>query len=437
MRMRRAWVLASAAALAIGAGAAGCGGGSGSSGSSGSPATGGHITLNLWAYEGYQDFLPLLKKGFEKKYPNITLQITNIPEKQYTTKLQTAFAAGDPPDLAFIYDRKFLKAGEFTPVDDVVNKFHIDTSAYNPGILGGQNDANAEDACTFGGHIYCLGSYTGMSVLFYNRDMLKAAGIPIPSPTEPWTVDQYAQYACKLTHANVGARWGAAQGDPITWGPWEMIVSPDGKKVIADKTVLPQVEETEATMIRDHCSPSLDVLDPWEQGTDYFAQKKVAMVITDFQSLFKMDKAGINWGVMEPPAAPGYKSFFNVWTDNIGVTSGSKQQAAAKLLVGYQTTAGQRIRVKDTGDLPVSTKVAKQLNWAGNSEGRKEALEMLPHARPNISVPGRWDDVGPLFDAFGFIVDGKNAQQTIADAVPKMQQNLDQAWQTWNSTTSK
>jgi multiple sugar transport system substrate-binding protein len=396
-----------------------------------------HVTLNLWAYEGYQDYLPVLKKEFEKAHPNITLEITNIPEDQYTTKLQTAFVAGDPPDLAFIYDRKFLKAGEFAPVDSIVAPNHIKLKGYNPGILGGKGKLNAEDACSYGNHIYCLGSYTGVVMMFYNRSMFRAAHIPYPSTSHAMTVKQFADISCKLTKANVGAKWGSAQGDPITWGPWELVVSKDGRKVIANKTVFPQVESTVAGMIRNHCSPSLSVLDPWAQGGDYFAQKKIAMVITDFQSLFKIDKAHIDWGVTMPPAPAGYKSFFNVWTDNIGVTAASKHQAEAKELVAFQTTVGQKLRVKVTGDLPASTYVAKQLHWAGHSVGRNEALQILPHARPNISIPDRWDVVGPFFDAFGYIVDGKDPQKTIDSAVPKVQQALDKAWKQWEQTKSK
>src|SRR5262245_12715531 len=35
------------------------------------------VTLTLWAYEGYQDFLPRLVEAFEAKYPNIHVEITN------------------------------------------------------------------------------------------------------------------------------------------------------------------------------------------------------------------------------------------------------------------------------------------------------------------------------------------------------------------------
>lgn len=395
--------------------------------------TSGHVTLNLWAYEGYNDFLPVIQKAFEKKYPNVTLNITNIPESQYTTKLQIAFAAHNPPDLAFIYDPKFLKANEFASLDDIVKPYHINLKSYNRGILGGRYDPNAQDACTYQGHIYCFGSYTGVDVLFYNRAMFRQANIPYPSATKGYTVKQFAQVACELTNKKV-VRWGSAQGDPTTWGPWELVVSKNGRKVIANKTPFPQVEATVAGMIQQKCSPSLSVLDPWAQGTDYFATKKVGMVITDFQSLFKLDKAHIDWGVAVPPAPAGYKGFANIWTDNIGVTKDSPNLAAAKSFIAFQTTYGQYLRAKVTDDMPVSTVYAKKYNWAGKSIGRQEALQIVAHARPNINVPDRWDVIGPLFDAFGYIVDGKNAQQAINSAVPKVQQNLDKAWQTWEST---
>src|SRR3954447_17343658 len=83
--------------------AAGCGSSS-SDNANAKPGTNGEkVTLNLWAYEGYTDFLPHLVEGFEKKYPNIKVEVTNIPEEQYTTKIETSLAAGQPPDLGFVY----------------------------------------------------------------------------------------------------------------------------------------------------------------------------------------------------------------------------------------------------------------------------------------------------------------------------------------------
>ena len=156
------------------------------------PATGEQVTLSLWIFEGKEAFLPMLQEAFQAKYPNVTLEITQIPEDQYVTKIDTALAANDPPDIGFVYggQQRWLKAGKFLPLDDMLSAQNIKVSDYN---------ANAMSLyCDYGGKTYCIGSYTGAVLLFYNKDMFDAVGLPYPSATEPMTVDQYAELIRKL-----------------------------------------------------------------------------------------------------------------------------------------------------------------------------------------------------------------------------------------------
>jgi multiple sugar transport system substrate-binding protein len=397
-----------------------------------SDTSNGTTTLQLWAYEGYQDFLPILIEGFEKKYPDIKVELTNVPEEQYVTKVDTALAAGQPPDLGFIYERRWLAQGQFAPVDDVVESQGIDLSTWASGVIS--NDPNGEAACTYEGKNYCLGSYTGTALMFYNKDMFAKAGIKEPATWPGMTLTEYADLACELTQKIGGGVYGTAHGDPVTWLPWEVHVSPDGRNAegVTNSSSTAADYEVVAQMFRDKCAPSLNVLDPWQQGVDYFSQGKLAMVITDFQSLFKIEKAGIDYGVTTPPHPDGVEPYFSEWTDGIGAFNDGDHVDAAKKFIAYQATEGQKLRVTKTGDMPVSLAVAKDLNWAGDSAGRKEALEILPHARPAVFVPSRWDVVGPLFDSMGSIIDGKPAQDVLDDAAPKVQDNLDEAWRTWD-----
>ncbi len=388
------------------------------------------VTITLWAYEGYEAFLPALIEGFEAKYPNIKVELTNIPEGDYGTKVETALAAGAPPDLGFTGDRKWYKEGVWLPLDDAIKAAGIDLTTWNPGIIGAPGVMNTEEACKYEGKLYCLGSYTGAVVLFYNKDMFKAAGIAEPKPWPPMTLDQYVDIACKLTQKDKEI-WGTANGDPVTWLPWEVVASPDGRKTdgIVNGPLSVAAHEKIASLFQNECAPALNVMDPWAQGVDYFSQGKLAMVITDFQSLFKIEQAKINYGVAHPPSPEGVQPFFNVWTDSIGVFSKAAHLKEAQLFVMYQATEGQKLRVTKTGDFPVSTKVAEELNWANNVPGRLEALEVLKHARPNVYIPNRWDVAGPLFDAFGYIVSKeKTAKAALDEAAPAMQENLDKAW---------
>src|SRR5215468_4387053 len=142
MKRRRVAAMVTLLALLL----SGCGIGGGSKGGSG--------TLQLWAYEGYQDFLPKLIAGFEAKYPDIKVELTNVPEEQYVTKVDTALAAKRPPDLGFIYERRWLKQNRFATVDDIVTSEHLDLSTWAQGVIS--KDPSGEAACSYNGKIYCL-----------------------------------------------------------------------------------------------------------------------------------------------------------------------------------------------------------------------------------------------------------------------------------------
>jgi ABC-type glycerol-3-phosphate transport system substrate-binding protein len=425
----RLWVVSLTAVLLV---AAACTGGGGNEQTS----SGGKVALNFWVFKEAQDqFFNTLVSDFEKKYPNIQLNVTAYPEGQYGTKIDTAIAAGDPPDLGLASGTETMRSGVLLPLTDMVNRYHIDLSQFPASIVGSSNQQDAEYGCAYQGTLYCLGSYTGTDQLFYNKDMFDAAGIAPPSPWPGMTVDQFAKDACQLTDKSAGV-YGATFGDPVSWMPWEMLVSPDGKTAVGyvNGPTSVHVHDILGAAIRNGCAPSLSNFDPWEQGTDYFAAGKVAMVVTDFQGLKKIEKAGINYGVSAPPAPQGITPWFNVWTDSVAIYKGTDHVQQAEQFIAYLATEGQKLRVTVSGDMPLSTEVAQQMNWADDTPGRQDALQILPHSRPKIFFPGVfWNVYGPIYDAFAEIIGGeKTAQQALDDVAPAIQDNLDHAWERWN-----
>ena len=109
-----------------------------------------------------------------------------------------------------------------------------------------------------------------------------------------------------LTDADNGV-WGGAASDPLAYIPFDAYVSPDGRTAtgyVNGPEVVHQFEVL-ASGYDEGCIPSSNILDPWEQGRDYFASGQLAMVITDFQDLDKVEKAGINYGTTAPPTPEG------------------------------------------------------------------------------------------------------------------------------------
>jgi multiple sugar transport system substrate-binding protein len=392
-------------------------------------ATGDKVTLTLWIFEGEDQFLPKLQEAFTAKYPNITLEITNIPEDQYVTKIDTALAANDPPDISFIYERRWIKAGKFLPLDDMITAKGINLKTFNQGIM--------QDSCTYEGKVYCVGSYTGAVVLFYNKEMFDAAGVAYPATTQAMTLDEYAVAAAKLSKPNEDIQqriWGTASaGAPYWWMDQRTEFSEDGRKTDG----LVNDDETEHTyailaqMVKDGYAPSSSQMQAMGE-TDLFAQKKAAMTIGDFSALSTLENEGIQYGVAPVPAPKDTKPWVPVWTDAFGVFSQSKHPAEVKEFLAFLATEGQRLRVTVAGDVPLDNAIADEVNWAGNNPGRKQFLDVIKLARPGVFVPGFWDVTTPLNDAFNAIVEGnKTAKEALDEAAPQMQESLNKAWETW------
>jgi multiple sugar transport system substrate-binding protein len=272
-------------------------------------------------------------------------------------------------------------------------------------------------------------------VLLYNKDMFDAAGLEYPPTWPPLSVDQFVADSCALTDPGKGV-WGSAYGDPVTWLQWETLVSPDGTTAsgYVNGPVSVHVHEELARGIVDGCAPSLNVMDPWEEGQDFFTQGKLAMVAGGFEGLNKIENAGIDYGVAGLPTPEGVEPFFNVWSDGMAIFASSEHVDAAKQLVTFLATDGQRIRA-DAGDFPLDSTVAQESGWTKGVPGREEGVELLQHARGAIFIPNRWDTFGPIFDAFGFITSGdKTAKEALDDAAPAIDENLEKAWRIWDST---
>ena len=430
-------VIALFAILAI-VGVACTSGDEGGGGGGGATATSGpqeEVTLEWWTLsEDIGVFEDDLVAAFEAAHPSIKVDVTTYPEGSFGVKLDTSIAAGKPPDVVSYPGLEWMKEGLLVPLDDMVAEEGIDLSGFNPAIVGTSGQTNAEFGCAYGGKLYCLGSFLGSVVLLYNKDMFDAARIAYPPTWPPMSVDTFVEDSCALTDEANGI-WGSAYGDPVTWLPWETFVSPDGLTATGyvNGPVSVHDHEVLAKGIVDGCAPGLNMMDPWEQGQDFFAQGKLAMVVGGFQGLEQLEKAGINYGVSGLPTPEGIEPFFNTWSDGMAIFASSPYVEEAKQLVSFLATEGQRIRA-EAGDYPLDATVAEEMGWSQGIPGREEGMEVLPHARGAIFIPNRWDTFGPIFDAFGFITaEDKTAQQALDEAAPAIQENLDKAWKLWNA----
>jgi ABC-type glycerol-3-phosphate transport system substrate-binding protein len=388
------------------------------------------VTLDYWVFESgglAGQFLDQLKQQFEAEHPNVTIDITAYPEENYGVKLDTAIAAGKEPDLVLVFGPEQMRQGLLLPLDDMVEEHNIDLSRYVPSIV----EPGDEFSCAYEDHLYCLGSYAGSVQVLYNKDMFEAAGIEPPAPYPPMTPEQFVDTACKLTD-KANEVWGGAASDPLAYVPWETFFSEDGRTAEFNSPEAVEQFEILASGYERGCFPTTNILDPWEQGRDYFAQEQLAMVVTDYQDLDKVEKAGINYGSTASPTPTGEEPYFFVWTDSVGVMASTDHPEEAKEFIAFLTTEGQRIRYQASGDIPLNLQIAEDVDWSQGIPGRQDGLEVLSHARTAVFVPNRWDVIGPYYTAWDYVVGGeKTAQEALDDANAAIQENLDKAWEDW------
>lgn len=387
------------------------------------------VTLNLWMFLDNSGFLPKVVEAFQAQYPNITVQITDVPEGEYITKVDTAILAGEPPDIGFPYVQRWIRAGYLLPIEDAMAANNVSLEDFNVGAVSRN--------CMADGHVYCLGSFTGGTALFYNKDLFDAAGVPYPSATEPMTVDEYAELALQLSvpSDNIEERiWGGN-----TPGPWwfdlRNYFSEDGRTALGyvDDEATVHLFQVIADMIASGSvlTTADTSLVPQE---DLLASGQLAMAVTDTvvaQPL--LENAGIRWGVAVPPVEKaGDLPWVYTGSDELAAFSGSDHPEEAKLFIIFYGTEGNRIRFETSGDLPLNMRLAEELDWAGANEGRQEMLAVVQLSRPSLFVPDWFTVIDPLSEAINLMIeDGLSAQEALDEMAPIVQETLDEAWATW------
>jgi multiple sugar transport system substrate-binding protein len=314
----------------------------------------------------------------------------------------------------------------------MVSQKGINLADYNQGIV--------KDMCALDGKLYCLGTYTGAVLLFYNKDMFDAAGLAYPSPTVPMSIDEYGAAAAKLTKPNADIKlrvYGGSAGASNWWADHDARFSPDGRKIdgyLNDDATIHEYEVL-ADMVKKGYAPS--AADSALLGTDVdlLSTKQQAMFIIDNIIAIKdLEQTDIHWGAAPVPVEKkGDQPWVSVWTDSIGVFSQSKHPQEALDYLAYMANEGNTLRVK-FGMYPLNNKIAKESNWAGDSTGRSEVMQAINLAHAGVFTPGFWDATGPEDDAFNFIVEGtKTPKQALDDAAKLGQEQLDKAWATWDA----
>ena len=156
------------------------------SAASGTPS-GDVVIWYYWETIGHQKALDHIITEFNKKQSAIKVSAKYVPFADFKKQLSIGAAASELPDLVILDNPDHASYASMGIFADITGKF--DVSTYYPGPV---------NSCTLNGRLYGVPFGSNDLVLFYNEDMLKKAGVSVPT-----TWDELLNAAAKCTKGNV------------------------------------------------------------------------------------------------------------------------------------------------------------------------------------------------------------------------------------------
>jgi ABC-type glycerol-3-phosphate transport system substrate-binding protein len=201
MRVRS--VLAAGAAALVVLTAAACGSQGGGESAAGEPVNLRFLSL-AWQKESIAANKELVGE-WNKANPKIQVEYVQGSWDNVNDQLVTSFEGGDPPDV--IHDDSPALSGFAS------RGYLLDLTGKLPAELQSDIPKTAWDTVTFGDGqggqgVYGVPFLLESQVVIANRKLLDEAEVRVPTPEEPWTWDEFAEIAKKLTKP--GDRYGVA-----------------------------------------------------------------------------------------------------------------------------------------------------------------------------------------------------------------------------------
>ncbi|BBG04746.1 ABC-type glycerol-3-phosphate transport system substrate-binding protein [Pseudonocardia autotrophica] len=276
---------------------------------------------------------------FEARNPDIRVEQQSVPFDQMVSQTQARLASGDtsvdvvsvdPPRLAGMVTQGFL-------TDESASADLLESTSSQVGI----NSVTVDD------RPWAYPLWTSDAFLFYNRDALTRAGVPIPGPSDAdrLTWDQVLDGARTVAEADT-ARYGfgidqvdryyALQPILESMGAGPGLEGPDSLTAAVDTPEWKRFGAWYRDLYTDGLAPR--GVDPGQMA-DLFASGGLGFYLSGASSITKIaesDLAG-NWGIAPAPYVAGGPVVTPTDSWGVGISAYSEKQDAARRFAQFMT----------------------------------------------------------------------------------------------------
>ena len=342
---------------------AACGGSGGSGASGGSAALTAHGPVKIWLSNNPEEVAwgKDMVKAWNTAHPKEQVTAQEIPAGKTSEEvIGAAITAGNAPCL--VYNTSPAAVPQFQKQGGLVA---LDSFPGGKSYVEARSGASADQYKSPDGKFYQIPWKSNPVMIFYNKDMMKKAGIDPNSPPLA-TYDQFLATSKKVVSSGAAqaAIWPAPSSEFFqSWFDFYPLYAAesggaqlvkDGKATF-DSDAGKKVANFWRTMYAEKLAPQE------KYNGDSFADKKAAMAIVGPWAI-PVYKGKVNWGVAPVPTSAGTSADkINTFSDakNIAIYSACKNQGTAWDLLKFSTSQEQDgALLTKTGQMPLRKDVA-------------------------------------------------------------------------------
>lgn len=332
---RKAAALIGVAALAL---TAACSG-SESSGSSGEgadwaiPDEDPTATIQVLGHRDPESMQPVLD-AFHEAHPDITVDYESVPFDQLNSLIDARIANQDGnPDVYWADQPRVPALSSRGYTEDLTDQFSAFTDVFDPAPLA---------SSSFDGHLWSLPIGNSTQLMYYNSDLVEAAGSEVPSadPEQRMTWDELRDRAQAAVDSGVenGFLFGQVnryyQLEPL---PVSLGGSPGGTgegNLTPDIISEPWIEAMTfyQSLFAEGLSPTSV---PPEQSADEFLAGDTAYYITSNWGVLDFADADFEWGVAPHPYFEGGEAVTPTGSWSLAMSPFSDEKEAAAIFMRW------------------------------------------------------------------------------------------------------
>mgnify|MGYP000893329473 CR=1 FL=1 len=375
------------------------------------------VTLNFWHHYSAQSkenetLTNVLIPQFEKENPDIKVNAVSHEWAELHDKILISVSTNQLPDVMradIAWLPEFQQLGVLVPLNKEMADFDS---------VAGQLLDSAMSTAKIAGDTYGLGLNTNSKILFYNTDMLNAAGVNVPTTTDEW-----AAAVRKLSGNNAQGQqvWGWNEPGLSGWNLAPFIWSFGGSLTNDEQTAASGHINSAETVNAIETFVSLvseGALTGFNSGdipmTDGFGTGRYAMMLEGPWKIAELTGAypDVAYGTAMMPAGKG-GSVSVLGGEDIAMFNSANKEAAWKFMK-FMTSEFAQTQMATVGQIPVS-KAALDSQTVQEQEFAPflEAIQTAK-ARPTVAAWSKMDN--ELMVAVNAVIQGeKSAQQAMDD----------------------